>query len=115
MPNGVICGGAVEGSNQLGAIVTCQAMEACPAGVWAATGEVTAATSSERTNGRSQSEIRNGVMTSLQDDWAALAQRMRPAPAGVKGARWPFPVANRRAGAVQGAGGYRSTGRFHHG
>src|SRR5206468_13102475 len=32
MPNGVICGGAVEGSNQLGAIVTCQAMTASPAG-----------------------------------------------------------------------------------
>ena len=36
MPKGVICGGAVEGSNQLGAIVTCQAMVACPAGAgWA--------------------------------------------------------------------------------
>src|SRR3981081_781625 len=32
MPNGVICAGAVEGSNQLGAIVTCQAMTARPAG-----------------------------------------------------------------------------------
>src|SRR5215469_9519977 len=32
MPNGVICGGAVDGSNQLGAIVTCQAMTACPDG-----------------------------------------------------------------------------------
>src|SRR5438093_3898189 len=32
MPNGVICAGAVEGSNQLGAIVTCQAMTASPAG-----------------------------------------------------------------------------------
>src|SRR5688572_24213546 len=37
MPKGVICGGAVEGSNQLGAMVTCQAMVASPAGaVWAA-------------------------------------------------------------------------------
>jgi hypothetical protein len=32
MPKGVICGGAVDGSNQLGAIVTCQAMTACPDG-----------------------------------------------------------------------------------
>ena len=32
MPNGVICGGAVEGSNQLGAIVTCQAITARPEG-----------------------------------------------------------------------------------
>src|ERR1700719_4491408 len=32
IPNGVICGGAVKGSNQLGEIVTCQAMTACPDG-----------------------------------------------------------------------------------
>src|SRR5882724_9869688 len=32
MPNGVICGGAVEGSNQAGEIVTCQACMICPAG-----------------------------------------------------------------------------------
>jgi hypothetical protein len=36
MPKGVICGGAVDGSNQLGAIVTCQAMTARPDGVPAA-------------------------------------------------------------------------------
>src|SRR5215470_4199479 len=36
MPKGVICGGAVDGSNQLGEIVTCQAMTARPAGVGAA-------------------------------------------------------------------------------
>src|SRR5260370_1220296 len=32
MPKGVICGGAVEGSNQAGEIVTCQACTICPAG-----------------------------------------------------------------------------------
>ncbi len=32
IPKGVICGGAVDGSNQLGAIVTCHAMTASPAG-----------------------------------------------------------------------------------
>src|SRR5215216_4309335 len=32
MPNGVICGGAVDGSNQLGEIVTCQAIVTLPAG-----------------------------------------------------------------------------------
>src|SRR4051794_13974233 len=32
MPNGVICGGAVDGSNQLGEIVTCQAMVTRPDG-----------------------------------------------------------------------------------
>jgi hypothetical protein len=34
MPNGVICGGAVDGSNHVGAIVTCHAMTASPG--WAA-------------------------------------------------------------------------------
>src|SRR3989442_6220460 len=39
MPNGVICGGAVDGSNQVGEIVTCQAMTASPAGAgWPAAG-----------------------------------------------------------------------------
>src|SRR5262245_10848526 len=38
MPNGVIWGGAVEGSNQLGETVTCQAMTARPAGVVAVAG-----------------------------------------------------------------------------
>src|SRR5688572_23440128 len=38
MPNGVIWGGAVDGSNQLGAIVTCQAMVTWPAGVCPAAG-----------------------------------------------------------------------------
>src|SRR5262245_1201909 len=38
MPNGVICGGAVDGSNQLGAIVIGQAITASPAGgVWPVT------------------------------------------------------------------------------
>src|SRR5271169_1556694 len=43
MPKGVICGGAVDGSNQLGAIVTCQAMTACPDGAGPAAGDGAAA------------------------------------------------------------------------
>jgi len=43
MPKGVICGGAVDGSNQLGAIVTCQAMTARPAGAGSAAGDRVAA------------------------------------------------------------------------
>ncbi len=39
MPNGVIWAGAVDGSNQLGAIVTCQAMTARPAGAGSAAGD----------------------------------------------------------------------------
>src|SRR5215831_9895743 len=38
MPNGVICGGAVDGSNQLGAMMIGQAITASPAGgVWPVT------------------------------------------------------------------------------
>src|SRR5437899_11151535 len=36
MPNGVIWAGAVDGSNHVGAMVTCQAMTASPVGVCAA-------------------------------------------------------------------------------
>ena len=36
MPYGVICGGAVEGSNQAGEIVTCQAITTRPAGAGSA-------------------------------------------------------------------------------
>src|SRR5829696_5729481 len=36
MPNGVICGGAVDGSSQVGEIVTCHAMTARPDGSAAA-------------------------------------------------------------------------------
>src|SRR5437667_5867690 len=36
MPKGVICGGAVDGSNHDGAMVTCQAIVASPCGVWPA-------------------------------------------------------------------------------
>jgi hypothetical protein len=39
MPNGVICGGAVEGSNHEGAIVTCQAITTSPAAGWPAAPE----------------------------------------------------------------------------
>src|SRR5262245_38319173 len=48
MPNGVICGGAVDGSNQLGAIVTCQAITTRPAGAGAsARAMVTAGSTSD--------------------------------------------------------------------
>jgi hypothetical protein len=36
MPNGVICGGALDGSNQAGAIVTCHAITTRPEGAGAA-------------------------------------------------------------------------------
>src|SRR6516164_5337108 len=50
MPNGVICGGAVDGSNQLGEMVTCQAMTARPNGAGPAAIEAAAPKISTATN-----------------------------------------------------------------
>src|SRR5580704_4842617 len=71
MPNGVICGGAVDGSNQLGAIVTCHAMTARPDGVGAAAvarvaPSATAATRSRWVNARRTRRTRNDVMSTLR-------------------------------------------------
>src|SRR6266568_2772640 len=70
MPNGVICGGAVEGSNQLGAMVTCHAMTARPDGAGAAALAVapraTTATSSKRPNARRKRRPWNGFMSTLR-------------------------------------------------
>ena len=71
MPNGVICGGAVDGSNQLGEIVTCHAMTARPDGAAAAAVEAVAprtatATSSNRVNARRKRRIWNDVMRTLR-------------------------------------------------
>src|SRR2546425_766548 len=62
MPKGVICGGAVDGSNQVGAMVTGQAITASPAGVdWPCTPwtppSVSAAATSSRTIRRCDSVI----------------------------------------------------------
>src|SRR5215831_1444940 len=53
MPNGVICGGAVEGSNQLGETVTCQAMTTRPEGAAAAGLAAPRAKKTSRTRARS--------------------------------------------------------------
>ena len=62
MPNGVIWGGAVEGSNQLGESVTCQAMVTWPAGGAAAAVE---ALSASARLARSSRGVWNYVMTIL--------------------------------------------------
>src|SRR5947207_9473110 len=62
MPNGVICGGAVDGSNQLGEIVTCQATVTWPDGGAAA---AVAALSVSATAAMSSRGIRSDVMTAL--------------------------------------------------
>ena len=62
MPNGVICGGAVDGSNQLGEIVTCQAILTWPDGGAAATVEALTASATVAISSR---ETRNDVMATL--------------------------------------------------
>src|ERR1700687_5271446 len=67
MPNGVICAGAVEGSNQEGAIVTCHAMTARPAGAGpsaaeAAPAETRLPTNRESMNAKPQRRPCNRVM-----------------------------------------------------
>src|SRR6266436_7876226 len=57
MPNGVICGGEVDGSNQLGEIVTCHATTTRPDGtgpaaIDAVAPKISAATNSEPVNAR---------------------------------------------------------------
>jgi hypothetical protein len=66
MPNGVICGGALDGSNQLGAMVTCQAMTARPEGArFSATAALTAIpNSSVADNARRKPKIRSDIATS---------------------------------------------------
>src|SRR5262245_55550383 len=67
MPNGVICGGAVEGSNQLGETVTCHAMTARPEGSAAPAmdtiaDKATTATKDKRANARGRYRICNEVI-----------------------------------------------------
>src|SRR5215469_3747759 len=66
MPNGVICGGAVDGSNQLGEIVTCQAMTTRPDGASAAAADAAPATVSAAARSRPSTERKrkscNGLM-----------------------------------------------------
>src|SRR5262245_28270799 len=80
MPNGVICGGAVDGSNQLGAMVTCHAMTARPAGTAAAAAagvaaRATTATSNRRVNVRRKPRTWNDVMSTLRVAMVVGAER----------------------------------------
>src|SRR5215469_1316092 len=66
MPNGVICGGAVDGSNQLGEIVTCQAITTRPDGASAAAAKAAPATVSAAATSHPSTERKrkscNGLM-----------------------------------------------------
>src|SRR5215469_3744280 len=82
MPNGVICGGAVDGSNQLGAMVTCHAMTARPDGAAAAAvagvaARATTATSNKRVNARLKPRSWNDVMSTLRVAMVVGPERSR--------------------------------------
>src|SRR5438552_823855 len=71
MPKGVICGGAVDGSNQAGEIVTCQAMTAWPDGARPAASDPVAPTtraaaaSNEQMNAKRDRNPRNKIIRPL--------------------------------------------------
>src|SRR5689334_14398922 len=63
MPKGVICGGAADGSNQLGEIVTCHAITAWPAGSAMAERAATAAqATASAASGRRQRRPINAII-----------------------------------------------------
>src|SRR5206468_11607723 len=77
IPNGVICAGAVDGSNQVGAIVTCHATTASPAGAaWAVTSRVIptigrdATSSAKMTGGVAGRDVRRGRIGRVSLAWA---------------------------------------------
>src|ERR1700758_3273053 len=66
MPNGVICGGAVDGSNHAGEIVTCQAMTTRPVGAGPAAIDIVPKTRIARTsqpiNARRERQLRSNII-----------------------------------------------------
>src|SRR5437867_9075341 len=82
-PNGVICGGAVDGSNQVGAMVTWKAITAWPAGCCAAAGTATAKTSVTAISGRTKPGRRVGPVA--RGISALRAPRTRSCGAGPRG------------------------------
>ena len=82
MPKGVICGGAVDGSNQLGEMVTCQAITARPdgaasAGVGIAAQRVATAIGSNAANARRKRKAWHEVIRDLQPKTRLLLGRTK--------------------------------------
>src|SRR6187549_3150278 len=80
MPNGVICGGAVDGSNQLGESVTCQAMVTWPEGGGAAAAGPGLAASAA-------AAMSNGALSRRRSMGASLVEEMAGDDALADGAR----------------------------
>src|SRR5882724_7695200 len=68
MPNGVICSGAVDGSNQLGEIVTCHAIVTRPDGGAATAVEAIAPRAATATSRSGRRGARNEIMKTLRRD-----------------------------------------------
>src|SRR5690242_14856127 len=104
MPNGVICGGAVDGSNQLGEIVTCQAIATRPDGGAAAAVEVIAPRAQTPANrSRKRAAAWSDVIGTLRRDGTRPCGP-RPGPA----AALPWRSAPWRGGSVDGSGSRRA-------
>jgi hypothetical protein len=95
MPNGVICGGAVDGSNQLGAMVTCHAMTASPVGVVWPAARATVTSVRERAASSERSRRRGAMFVPRGGPDAAEAVGV---PLGAPSLD-PNPVQAKRAGA----------------
>src|SRR5580765_5144480 len=85
MPNGVICGGALDGSSQVGEIVTCHAMTARPADSFSAARDAAAlnarsAKLSVPANAGRQRRICNDVIQILPAARAPRYSRTSPTP-----------------------------------
>src|ERR1044071_9105448 len=66
MPKGVICAGALDGSNQAGAIVTCQAMTARPVGAGPSAAEAAVAKAKIPSDSRTAATRRRSPNTVIQ-------------------------------------------------
>src|SRR5260221_14593579 len=85
MPNGVIWGGAVEGSNQLGAMVTCHAIAASPEGPAALAGaapRANATTTNRNARGVRQRRICRVFMP--DPSWVMGVERWMDAPSAFR-------------------------------
>src|SRR5436190_23792381 len=104
MPNGVICGGAVDGSNQLGESVTCQAILTWPAGGAAAAGETVAASATAAASSRETGLVIEMAGDDAVADGALLRHLLRAARHGMRAARMEVAAARRVEGARHLAG-----------
>src|ERR1051326_5867917 len=101
MPKGVICAGALDGSNQAGAIVTCQAMTARPLGAGPPAAEAAVATAKIPSDSRTAATRRRSPNTVIQLLPLDRCFCQRPSGAGLSA---DLPGRGNRLGAALSAG-----------